>query len=52
MNGMVSAYLAEAAFWGRSIDTPALRAAVLSDFTALTAEPMSFDRLGTLIDAR
>ncbi|WP_370674836.1 tagaturonate reductase [Pleomorphomonas sp. PLEO] len=49
---MVSAYLGEAAFWGRSIDTPALRTAVLADFTALTAAPMSFDRLGALIDAR
>ncbi|MBS1168136.1 MAG: uxaB [Proteobacteria bacterium] len=49
---MVSAYLNETAFWGRSIDTPALRAAVLADFEALTAEPMSFDRLGALIDAR
>ncbi len=49
---MVSAYLDEAAFWGRSIDTPILRTAVLSDFTALTAEPMSFDRLAALIDAR
>ena len=49
---MVSAYLGEAAFWGKSIDTPVLRSAVLADFAALTAEPMNFDRLGQLIDAR
>ncbi|SCM76816.1 Altronate oxidoreductase [uncultured Pleomorphomonas sp.] len=49
---MVAAYLGEATFWGRSIDTPALRAAVVADFAALTREPMSFDRLGVLIDAR
>ncbi len=49
---MVSAYLGEAAFWGKSIDTPALRAAVVADVAALTAGPMSFDRLGQLIDAR
>jgi tagaturonate reductase len=49
---LVAAYLKEAAFWGKSIDTPALRAAVLTDVTALTAGPMSFDRLGQLIDAR
>jgi tagaturonate reductase len=49
---MVAAYLGETAFWGRSIDTPALRAAVVADFAALTEEPMSFERLGALIDAR
>ena len=49
---MVAAYLGETAFWGRSIDTPALRAAVVADFAALTEEPMSFERLGVLIDAR
>ena len=49
---MVAAYLGETAFWGRSIDTPALTAAVLADFQALTAEPMTFERLGDLIDAR
>ncbi|MCM5558671.1 altronate oxidoreductase, partial [Pleomorphomonas sp. NRK JP5] len=49
---MVAAYLGEAAFWGKSIDTPALRSAVLADFAALTTEPMSFERLGQLIDAR
>jgi len=49
---MVSAYLGEAAFWGTSIDTPALRAAVVADVAALTAGPMSLDRLGQLIDAR
>lgn len=49
---MVAAYLGEAAFWGRSIDTPVLRAAVVADFEALTQAPMSFERLGALIDAR
>lgn len=49
---MVAAYLGESAFWGKSIDTPQLRSAVLADFEALTQEPMSFDRLGALIDAR
>lgn len=49
---MVAAYLQETAFWGKSIDTPALRAAVIADFAALTEAPMSFDRLGKLIDAR
>ena len=49
---MVAAYLGESAFWGKSIDTPQLRAAVIADFAELTAEPMSFTRLGKLIDAR
>ena len=49
---MVAAYLGESAFWGRSIDTPALRAAVLADVADLTAAPMSIERLGQLIDAR
>lgn len=49
---MVAAYLGESSFWGKSIDTPALRTAVLADFAALTEAPMSFDRLGKLIDAR
>ena len=49
---MIAAYLGESAFWGRSIDTPALRAAVLADVADLTAEPMSVERLGQLIDAR
>ena len=49
---MVAAYLGESAFWGRSIDTPALRSAVLADVTDLTAAPMSIERLGQLIDAR
>ncbi len=49
---MVTAYLREVAFWGKSIDTPALRAAVAADFSTLTAEPMSFARLGKLIEAR
>jgi tagaturonate reductase len=49
---MVAAYLKETAFWGKSIDTPQLRAAVIADFAALTQEPMSFERLDKLIDAR
>jgi tagaturonate reductase len=49
---MVAAYLQEPAFWGKSIDTPALRAAVVADFMALTEAPMSFDRLAGLIAAR
>lgn len=52
LEAMVSAYLGETAFWGKSIDTPALRAAVLADVTALTQQPMTFERLGALIDAR
>ena len=49
---MVAAYLGESAFWGRSIDTPALRSAVLADVADLTAAPMSIERLGQLIDVR
>ncbi|WP_237154727.1 tagaturonate reductase [Oryzibacter oryziterrae] len=46
---MVSAYLGETAFWGKSIDTPELRTAVLADFVELTAAPMSFDRLAAIL---
>jgi tagaturonate reductase len=49
---MVAAYLQEPAFWGKSIDTPALRAAVLADFRALTEVPPTFDRLAGLLAAR
>ena len=49
---MVAAYLGESAFWGRSIDTPVLRSAILADVADLTAAPMSIERLGQLIDAR
>ena len=49
---IVAAYLGESAFWGRSIDTPVLRSAVLADVADLTAAPMSIERLGQLIDAR
>ena len=49
---MIAAYLSEAAFWGRSIDTPMLRAAVAADFAALTDKPLTFDRLAGLIAAR
>ena len=47
---MVAAYLQEKAFWGRSIDTPELRAKVVEDFGYLTEEPFSFDRLQAFID--
>jgi len=49
---MIAAYLQEVAFWGRSIDTPSLRSAVLVDFGLLTEKPLTFDRLGELIKAR
>lgn len=49
---MVGAYLAETAFWGRSIDTPALRTAVLNDFVALTETPLTFARLEKLMADR
>jgi tagaturonate reductase len=48
---MVAAYLGETAFWGRSIDAPALRAAVLADFALLTEKPFTFDRLAELVAA-
>ncbi len=48
---MIAAYLAETAFWGRSIDAPMLRAAVLEDFGRLTEKPMSFDRLDAFVSA-
>ena len=48
---MIAAYLDETAFWGRSIDAPALRAAVLKDFNLLTEEPMTFDRLEAFLAA-
>ncbi|SJZ54855.1 tagaturonate reductase [Consotaella salsifontis] len=47
---MVAAYLQEASFWGRSIDNPALRAAILEDFAFLTEEPFTFARLAKFID--
>jgi tagaturonate reductase len=49
---MISGYLAEVMFWGKSIDTPALRAAVVADFATLTDAPLSFDRLAKLIASR
>lgn len=49
---MVAAYLGESAFWGRSIDTPALRASVAADFALLTDAPPSFERLAGIIAAR
>ena len=49
---MISAYLQEGAFWGRSIDTQELRAAILAAFNTLADSPFSFDRLGSLVDMR
>jgi tagaturonate reductase len=49
---MVAAYLQETAFWGKSIDTPELRAAVVADFKALTEAPLTFDRLAGLLATR
>jgi len=49
---MIAAYLDEIAFWGRSIDTPTLRAAVMADFSLLTEKPLTFDRLADLMAAR
>jgi tagaturonate reductase len=50
LEAMVAAYLQETAFWGRSIDTPALRAKVVDDFRYLTEEPFSFSRLEAFLD--
>jgi tagaturonate reductase len=44
-DAMIGAYLAEAAFWGRSIDTPMLRAAVRAAFARLTDAPFTFAEL-------
>lgn len=49
---MIAAYLGETAFWGHSIDTPTLRAAVQADFALLTEKPLTFDRLADLMAAR
>lgn len=46
---MISAYLAETSFWGKSIDGPALRTRVGEDYVWLTKEPMSFDRLDAFL---
>ncbi|MDR3373512.1 MAG: tagaturonate reductase [Ancalomicrobiaceae bacterium] len=48
---MVSAYLGETAFWGRSIERADLKAAVIADFAKLTETPLTFERLSALIDA-
>ncbi|MCF8480411.1 MAG: tagaturonate reductase [Rhodospirillum sp.] len=48
---MVSAFLSENAFWGRSIDDTALRAKVLDCLTYLTEVPFTFDRLEAYISA-
>ncbi|MEF2072737.1 tagaturonate reductase [Consotaella aegiceratis] len=50
LDKMVAAYLGEAAFWGRSIDDPKLRAAVAEDFRYLTEGPFSFSRLAAFIE--
>lgn len=49
---MIAAYLQEKAFWGRSIDTPSLRNAVVADFELLTDSPVTLERLGAMIEAR
>ena len=48
---MIAAYLGETAFWGKSIDTPVLRAAVAADFARLTETPFTFDWLAELTAA-
>ena len=48
---MISAYLGESAFWGRSIDLPELAAAVVADFAMLTERPFTFARLGEIVAA-
>ncbi len=50
VEAMVAAYLQETSFWGRSIDTPQLRAKVVEDFRYLTEEAFSFDRLQAFLD--
>ncbi|WP_312408383.1 tagaturonate reductase [Rhizobium sp.] len=50
VEAMVAAYLQETSFWGRSIDTPELRAKVVEDFRYLTEEAFSFDRLQAFLD--
>lgn len=52
LEAMIKAYLSETAFWGRSIDSAPLRAAVMADFVALTEGAMSFAKLEALIVAR
>lgn len=47
---MVAAYLSETAFWGRSIDTPVLRGAVVAAFARLTDAPFGFDDLARWLD--
>jgi tagaturonate reductase len=51
-DAMIAAYLSETDFWGRSIDTPLLRAAVLADFILLTEDAMTFDRLAEILATR
>jgi tagaturonate reductase len=49
---MIAAYLSESAFWGASIDTPAVRKAVTADFTKLSTSVVSIATLGALIVAQ
>ncbi|GAA0554083.1 tagaturonate reductase [Rhizomicrobium palustre] len=49
---MVAAYLGETAFWGHSIDSAPLRAAVAADYTLLTETPLNFERLASFLAAR
>lgn len=51
LDSMVGAYLGEAAFWGRSIDDPQLRAKVAEDYLFLTEQPFSFERLAAILAA-
>jgi tagaturonate reductase len=50
VEAVVAAYLQETSFWGRSIDTPELRAKVVEDFRYLTEEAFPFDRLQAFLD--
>ncbi len=52
IEAMVKVHLSETAFWGRSILTPQLAGAVTADFRLLTETPLTFNRLGEIMDAR
>ncbi len=49
---MIAAYLQEPAFWGKSIESPALAAAVAADFKLLTDKPLTFERLSAILAKR
>ena len=49
---MVSAYLEESTFWGKSILSPELARAVEADFRLLTDTPLSFSRLKEIVASR